>query len=128
MSRLDASQALEGLRTLGLSYRPDLRQPDGLWQARCPVCAAYTDKPTLTIIESRRGAPVSLSCSSRQCSRDEIANRLHDALRPPIDGHLALELADAASQIAHQALERAAKAEQRLAQLEAEHTPLAVAA
>lgn len=128
MSRLDADRALEALRVLGLTYLPDLRQPDGLWQARCPVCAAYTDKPTLTIIESRRGAPVSLSCSTRQCSRHEIANRLHDALRPPIDGHLALELAATASAIAARALQLAADAEKRLAQLEAEHAPLAVAA
>lgn len=128
MSGLDASQVLEGLRTLGLPYRPDLRQPDGLWEARCPVCAAYTDKPTLTIIESRRGAPVSLSCSSRQCSRDEIANRLHDALRPPVDGYLALELAETATTIAARALQLAADAEKRLAQLEAERIPLAVAA
>jgi len=127
--RLDADAALEGLRALGLAYRPDIRQPDGLWQARCPCCAPFTDRLTLTIIESRRGGAVSLSCGARQCSRDEIATRLRDALLPPVDGRLALELAETASEIAQRALVIAADAEQRLARLEAEYAPaLAVAA
>ncbi len=117
---MTADRALEGLRALGLPYRPDLRQPDGLWQARCPVCAAYTDKPTLTIIESRRGARVSLRCSNRECSSVDIEQRLAEALLPP---GRPLEIAEAAVRVAHRALKRADALERRLAHLEAEHAP-----
>jgi hypothetical protein len=119
--RLDASTALEGLRALGLSYRPDLRQPDGAWIARCPCCAAYTDKPTLHIFESRRGGPVSLSCSSRLCSRDEIALKLREALLPLVDGEQALALAEDACDVVERALELVT------AQLDVDPEPLAVA-
>jgi hypothetical protein len=105
---MTAGQALEALRTLGLDYRPDLRQLDGLWEARCPCCAPFTDTRTLTIVEGLRGGRVSLRCRSRDCSPTEIEQRLRDALRPPVDGRLALELAERAAAIATRALELAA--------------------
>jgi hypothetical protein len=102
-----ADDALLALRVLGLDYRPDLRQQDGLWEARCPCCAPFTDKLTLTISEGHRGGRVSVSCASRGCPAVEIQTRLRDALLPPVDGRLALELAEQASSIATRALELA---------------------
>ena len=125
MRRLDANQALEALRCLRLRYRPDLRQPDGLWLAQCPLCVAFTEKATLTIIESRRGARVSLRCGSRDCVAADIETRLREALLPV---GRPLEIAEAAVRVAHDALRRADVLEHRLAQLEADRAPLAVGA
>lgn len=79
MIRLSADQALEACRTLGLRYSPDLRQPDGLWTAQCPVCVLYSDKLVLMIREPERDGHVTLHCGNG-CKATEVMARLAAAV------------------------------------------------
>jgi hypothetical protein len=79
MSTPTVDQVLAACRVHGLAYAPDTRQPDGLWQARCPLCAIYSDGRSLTIRESERGKPAQLVCRNG-CDAGEVARYL---ARPP---------------------------------------------
>ncbi|MFI5003453.1 MAG: AAA family ATPase [Solirubrobacterales bacterium] len=82
---LTADQLLTACRVHGLAYAPDTRQPDGLWEARCPICALYSDGRPLTIRESGRGKPARLECRNG-CDAGEIARYLATpptAVEPP---------------------------------------------
>ena len=81
-STLTADQALMACRELSLRYECDLRQPDGLWRALCPLCVLYTDgRLELEVRESARGGLATLSCR-RGCDSTEIADHLTAALSP----------------------------------------------
>ena len=54
---MNALDALQACNALGLEYRPDLRQPDGLWEATCPLCILHTEGRKLTIREPSRDRP-----------------------------------------------------------------------
>ncbi len=82
---LTADQALTALRVHGLAYAPDTRQPDGLWEARCPLCALYSDGRPLTIRENGRGKPARLECRNG-CDAGEVVRYLATpptAVEPP---------------------------------------------
>lgn len=82
MTQFTADRALLGLRHRGLQYRPDVRQPDGLWEAQCPRCLSYGDKAMhLSIREGRHGGPVTVSCR-RRCPAESIIVNLACATEP----------------------------------------------
>jgi hypothetical protein len=81
-TRFTADVALAGLRHRGLGYRPDTRQPEGLWESQCPLCSTYGhDGMPLTIREGREGGLVTLSCRNR-CPAESIAVNLAVATQP----------------------------------------------
>ncbi len=78
---MTADEALDACRRLGLSYAADPRQPDGLWQAVCPLCAVHSGGHALTIRESVRGAHVTVHCRNK-CKPSSIVRHL-DAISEP---------------------------------------------
>jgi AAA domain-containing protein len=95
---LTADDALQACR--GLALKPEADEKDlGLWTAKCPVCALYSDKPTLAIRETQREKPAKLDCRNK-CDPVEIAERLcaelgREPSAPSSDG-LAVHTADLA--------------------------------
>jgi hypothetical protein len=80
--RFTADVALRGLRFRGLSYRPDVRRPEGLWTAECPRCQSYGfDGMPLTIREARPGGAVTVQCRNR-CPSESIMVNLAAATQP----------------------------------------------
>jgi hypothetical protein len=110
--------ALFNLRRLGLPYvwrDDDLRR----WDALCPTCRKWP----LVLFEAHRGASVTLTCEGGGCDPGAVAWSLS---ADPLQWHVdaleaeladALNLADHARDVAHQALELAAARVGREAQL-----------
>jgi hypothetical protein len=80
MTALSVDAALEACRAAGLDYRAD-EHSERLWHARCPVCIVTNEGRTLTLRETRRGAPMQLSCRNG-CAG--IGQALRDALGPAV--------------------------------------------
>ena len=102
MAPAPVDRVLELLRAAGLPYKWHDTQLSR-WDSTCPAC--LTGTWNLTIID--RGSAVDLRCRDR-CSEEQILSALKE--RPRLlttqeRERAALELAEAASAIAHRALE-----------------------
>jgi hypothetical protein len=84
---------LELLRVHQLAYRPHHEDVER-WIAECPIC-----RDEMALRESYVGGPVTIICR-QLCHESRIASALASEPRPA-EG---LDLAEAASRIAHQAL------------------------
>jgi replicative DNA helicase len=71
MTALTVDEVLEAERILGVGYE---RTDINVWRSRCPICALFSDVPTLIISESREGGSVHISCKNG-CENVEVALR-----------------------------------------------------